>query len=111
MFDEIKKTIQNSDGKWVVKIKTEYGPLKIEETIRNVFKNIRCLNNFWSPYLDYGLIEICLENSVIYLIWTRGNQEIIEITKNKDFDISDITDEISSANIESSIIRLMRGQF
>ncbi len=111
MIEEIKERLGESEGKWVVKIKTKYGPLKIEEIVKNVFKNFKCINNYWSPYLNYGLLEICFDKKTIYIIWNIGDEEILEIIENENFDMNPIIDEISSANIENSVLRLMRGQF
>ncbi len=110
IFENIGKDKRNV----LIKAYVNSGPIKLENEIRKILekKNIKYLVHHWSPYSQMGLMEIGIGKSKIYLEWYVGKEDaIIYSGEIERYDVEGFDEFISSGNIESSVLRLMRNQY
>ncbi|MDP8011764.1 MAG: hypothetical protein ACP5F1_03765 [Thermoplasmata archaeon] len=110
----IVKKLKNSEGNYLIKIKTKKGPIELENELYELFKNLGIKNiiSHWSPYSRSGLIEILCNNLNIYIEWYAFKDESVILFKKIDnYDVSAFDEYLSSLGIENYVLRLMRMEF
>ncbi|MBD6955941.1 MAG: hypothetical protein ACP5G5_05380 [Thermoplasmata archaeon] len=105
---------KNSRKDLLIKLYVDYGPLEMEENVKKALEKIgyNYMVHHWSPYSLNGLLEIGMGKSRILIEWHAGKKESILFMGEVDsYDVSSFDEYISSGNIESSVLRLMRNQY